>query len=66
MKPPYSSFCQAISHRYPLKPVARDKSIHRERDLRYLFFSRERYVQEKTRITFSQGGIVIDDTSIDG
>lgn len=35
---PVRPICQAISHRDPLKPVARDKSIRGERDLPYLFF----------------------------
>lgn len=35
---PVPPICQAISHRDPLKPVARDKSIRGERDLPYLFF----------------------------
>lgn len=37
MKSPFLSVKQFLT-RDPLKPVARDKSIRGERDLRYLFF----------------------------
>lgn len=53
---PAPPICQAISHRDPLKPVARDKSIRGERDLPYLFYflAKKEKLREPERIVLPQ------------